>query len=207
MGYHTFVSTARTLAILLPLMAASTGVCQQRPGFTAHFLGWNPDSSDFAYILRHHRRARFGKGMRTPRDRYFMKRTSRSGVAQRMALKHSVSARVKARRYAVIPVTGQRLSPFVQAFPMGNGLTLRFQLEVGKRRLSYAYWLDDVTRPGEPRRLLRGYLDEVWTDIEATVYRSPDRAWVTVLLAMSTPYRSEARVEGMRIRSQQDAKP
>ena len=199
------MSPFRRRAVLLVLtvgfVTSSPAWGQDRPGFTARFLGWNPDSSDFAFVLTHHRRARNGRGMRTPKDGFFMKRVSPSGVAQPMKLRTSVRARAQARGYATTRVPGQRLSPYVQAFPMGDGLTVRVELRVGKRRLYYAYWLDDVTRPGVPARLLRGYLKEVWTDFDAQVYRSPDGAWIAVIVVMKTPYRIDARVDGVRIRT------
>ncbi len=189
------------IATLLSLMVCSSASAQEKPGFTARFLGWSPDSDDFAYVLTHHRRRPNRPGMRPPKDLYFMKRTSPSGVSQAMRLRSSVSARVTARGYQVSRVKGRRLSPFVNAFPVGNGRTLRVVLRLSKRRLWYDVWLDDVTRPGNPERLLRGFLKEVWTDFDTEAYMSPDRNWATIVFRMATPYRTNARVEGVRIRA------
>ena len=191
----------RLLLTGLALLLCQGASAQDRPGHTGRFLGWSPDSSEFAYSISHHRRARWRQQMREPKVRYFLKRVSPSGVAQPRRLRASVPERVRQLGYKTrgLELERQKLSPLVQTFFVGHGRTLRLELQVGKRSLSYSYWLDDATRSGEPRRLMSGYLKEVWTDFEARAFLSPDGKWVALVLSMATPYRSAARAEGVLV--------
>lgn len=150
-------------------------------------MGWAQDSTEFGYALVHSEKG----------PNYFLRRTSPSGVAQPLRFQGSVLARAKRHGYQIVELEGQRLTPLVQAFIVGPGKTLRVVLEVGKRRLSYRMMLDNVMKPGEPIRLLRGYFKEVWTDIHATAYASPDKNWVCILLTLSTPFETKTWVDGV----------
>ena len=187
-----------SLAALIALMALGAlapraALAQIRPGYEARFLGWNPDSSDFAYV----RTRIWRRGTR--RDYSFVKRTSPSGVAQPLRLSGSILDRAVRLEYRSEAVDGHRLSPYVQVFTVGVGKTLRVVLEVKRQRLAYAVYLDRADRPGDPERLIGGTFDEVWTEFEAAAWISPDRQWVVVMLRMSTPFEVDAWVEGVRV--------
>jgi len=173
-------------ATLMPVWAAA----DRPPGTVGEFMGWNPASTEFAYRLHHH-----SKGASA-----WMKRTSPSGVAQKLRVKGGIAVRMRRQGAATRELKGQRLSTFVQAFIVGPGITLRVVLELGKRKLHYTMWLDDASRPGQPKRLLIGYFKEIWTDFSARVFPSPDGKWVAVQLTMSTPYRIQTWFEGVQVR-------
>lgn len=177
------------VALLLPAVAAGAS---DLPGPEARFLGWNPDSTDFAYVVTAMRGGRVHEG-------WFLKGVSKGGIATPSSCRGPVRDRVKMLHYVTNEVRGQRLSPYVQAFLVGDGRTLRVALEVGPRRLTWSVWLDDAARPGESQRLLRGYFDELWTDLAARVFLAPDRRWAAVLVEVSTSYRRDTQVAGVRL--------
>ncbi len=157
-------------------------------GPRGEFLGWQPDSTRFAYRLYEGRR-----------DTYFLKKIMPGGVARAERYNGSVRDLIKRKGFLTTTLEGQRLSHTVQAFIVAPGKTLRVVLEVGRRRLSYSMWLDDVTKPGAPTRLRKGYFKEVWSDFVASAYPSPDGKWVAVVLQMSTPWAMDTWVEGVRV--------
>lgn len=187
MGYQARMHAAVLSLFLAPVVAGA------RPGVQARFLGWNPDSSDFAYVLTTVRRTG------PPREAWFMKGVSPTGRAVGKACKGPVGTWVRTHGYRAEEVRGQRVSDYVYAFDLGGGRTVRVVLEVGAARLTYSVWLDDVERPGDSERLLRGYFDELWTEFAARLYLAPDRRWAAVVIDLGTPYRTDAWVEGVRL--------
>ena len=186
-----------TLVLFLPvLLSASMPVPPSDDGVVGdriEFLGWSPDSKDFAFA-----RIRTRPNGRVRRT-YLMKRTSPSGVAQPLRLDQSVTERVRRKGYTSIEVTGRRLSDYEQVFAVRAGKQLRVALEVNRRGLSYSLYLDDNTGAEEPEHLLRGYFRELWTSVDGRVFLSPDGSWAVVLLSLSTPFRTHAWVQGVRI--------
>ncbi|MFT7624708.1 MAG: hypothetical protein ACI9WU_003897 [Myxococcota bacterium] len=165
---------------------ASNNVPDGRQG---NFLGWDPNSKRFAYTL--------GRPGRT--QHYFLKETYVGGVAKPVRWDGSVIDLVKRQKYIINELDRQKLSDKVQAFIVGPGKTMRIVLEVGSQRLSYSMWLDDAARPAQPKRLLRGWFNELWTHLEARAFRSPDGAWVAVILTMRTPWELQTWVEGVQV--------
>jgi len=177
------------LALTVPALCGA-----EPPGYKARFYGWHPQSLDFAYAIEEHR------AQKAPRARYYMKQTrDAKQVMTGKTFGGSVPRRARQNGYRTTEIEGQRLSPFVQAFIVAPGRTLRIVLELRGDRLGYSALLDDVTKPGEPTRLIGGHFKEVWTDFDARVFRSPDGNWVAVVLNMATPYKQQAWVEGLRV--------
>ena len=158
----------------------------------AEFLGWRADSTEFAF-----KRVRYKPG-KPPRETWFLKRTSRSGVAQPL---HTTDVRERLHKggFTIKELEGQRLSQYVRAFMVGAGKTLRVELQVGKSKLSYTVWLDDAQRPLTPKRLLRGYFKELWTSLEVRAFPSPSGDWVALVLTMSSPYEQKSWIEGVAV--------
>ena len=162
-------------------------------GSTAEFLGWNPSSRDFAYALT--TRSRYGP----PTIISFMKRTGNFRRAKRMRFNGSVRRHARQFKYRTAALSGQRLSQNLQSFSLSAGRTLRVALNVGKKRLTYTVWLDDVARPGESKRLIGGVFDELWTSLDAEVYPSPNGRWAAIVLTMRTSFRVLSWVEGVPV--------
>lgn len=181
-----------TLIIALLACAVPLSAVSQDHRTVAEFLGWRADSTEFAF-----KRLRYKPG-KTTRETWFLKRTSRSGVAQPMR-GTDVRDRLHKGGFTIKELEVQRLSQYVQAFMVGAGKTLRVELQVGKRRLSYALWLDDARRPLTPKRLLRGYFKELWTSLEARAFPSPNGEWVALVLTMHSPYDQKSWIEGVAL--------
>lgn len=165
----------------------------ERLGDSAVFLGWSPDSRDFAWRATRYSRV---KGRRTVS---FMKRTTKGRIAERRPYKYSVPLRTQKKSYVVNEVQGSRQGPFEQLFPLGKDGLLTVRLDVRKRKLGYTIFLKPLGASGDGKRMIGGVFDELWTEFDARVYRSPDGNWVAVMLSMSTPYRSDVWVEGIRV--------
>ncbi len=179
------------IGLVVALVGFSSRAHGEQRGFTSAFLGWNPDSTDFAYVF-----TRLRDGMEST----FLKAVNDSGRAVAKPCKGGVRRRAKELQYVIEEVRGQRLSSVVQAFAIAAGKTLRVVVELSGDRLWYSVWLDDVNRPGEPSRLSKGYFDELWTGVNARVFPAPNRQWAVVVLELTTPYRVESWVEGVRLR-------
>ena len=165
----------------------------ERAGTHAVFLGWNPDSADFAW-----RATKVSKSGER-RTVSYMKRISKGFIAERRPYRYSVPIRTQKKAYVEHEVESVRVGPMEQAFEVIPGRRLRVKLDIHKRRLGYTIYIGDTGQPDTERRAIGGVFDELWSDFSARVFLSPDRKWVAVMLFMTTPYRSDVWVEGLRV--------
>jgi hypothetical protein len=113
--------------------------------------------------------------------------------------KGSVRERVIQRGFQIHSIPAQKISDYEHHFDVGKGRTLRILLEIGRRRLSYSIWVDDPSAKKHSKRIMRGFFKEFWSNLLPQLYRSPNGKWVTLILTMSTPFRSRIWVEGIRV--------
>ena len=186
------------LTILLCLSAASAWA-DDRVGSTGELLGWHPKSTSFAYTL-------------TTRSRYeptrvttFMKHVGTKGTrASRMSYGGSVRDRVRNEKFVrPVALLGRRESQYVQAFPLHDGRVLRVVLDVRSKKLGYTVWLHSRGSADDRKRLLGGSFDELWTDLDAQAFPSPDGQWVALVLTMETSFRTLTWVEGVLVGKKQ----
>ena len=183
------------LGLCAILLAGASSV--EPVGVSAVFLGWHPDSSDFAW------RATKVSKTRERRTVSYMKRITSGLIAERRPYRYSVPMRTEKKAYVIDEIAGERLSTFEQVFTVATDHRLRVRLNIHKKRLGYTMYMERISEPNSRRRAIGGVFDELWTDFTARVFRSPDGKWVAVMLLMSTPYRSDVWVEGLRVSSQQ----
>ena len=187
------MSRGYLLASLALVVGAHAAQARVRSGTRARFLGWHPDSTEFAYAFDH----RFnGK----PVDRvHHIKRVDRSGRAKGVRFDGGVPERVLRLRFVIQELPGRRTDRYTQRFRVDNALSIRVALDVRSTGLGYSVWRDFTDdRPAE--RIIGGAFKEVWTEFDARVYRSPDGRWLAIVLRMATPYAEDAWVEGVRTR-------
>ena len=185
----------RLLGLCAIILAGTAGA--EPVGVSAVFLGWHPDSSDFAW-----RATKLSK-TRERRTISYMKRITTGLIAERRPYRYSVPMRTEKKAYVIDEIAGERLSTFEQVFTVANDHRLRVRLNIHKKRLGYTMYIERISEPNSRRRAIGGVFDELWTEFKARVFRSPDSKWVAVMLLMATPYRSDVWVEGLRVSSQQ----
>ncbi|HIA04676.1 MAG TPA: hypothetical protein EYN66_22745, partial [Myxococcales bacterium] len=125
--YAIKVRTLIAVFICLVIFPCSARA-QDGTDYKASFLGWSPDSREFAYILTRYRQKK------APKSFSYMKKISpkrRRAVGR--FFKGSVRSRAVQRGFQIHSLPVQKISAYEHRFDVGKGRTLRVVLNVGRR--------------------------------------------------------------------------